>query len=52
MQLQEDSALLQAAGLSRMDDDTRLRLLARYGSAHSNSYAQEIAAWLRKRIFV
>jgi len=47
MQLQEDSALMQAAGLSRMDDDTRLRLLARYGSAHSNPYAQEIAAWLR-----
>jgi hyaluronoglucosaminidase len=46
-QLQEDSALMQETGLGRMDDDTRLRLLARYGSAHSNPYAQEIAAWLR-----
>jgi hypothetical protein len=46
-QLQEDSALMQGTGLSRMDDDTRLRLLARYGPAQSNPYAREIAAWLR-----
>jgi hypothetical protein len=46
-QLQEDRALMQETGLGRMDDGTRLRLLARYGSAHSNPYAQEIAAWLR-----
>ena len=47
LQLREDSALLRETGLSRMDEDTRLRLLARYDSAHSNPYAQEIAAWLR-----
>ena len=46
-QLREDSALMQETGLGRMDGDTRLRLLARYGSMHSNPYAQEIAAWLR-----
>jgi hypothetical protein len=47
VQLQEDSVLMQETGLSGMDDSTRLRLLARYESAHSNPYAQEIASWLR-----
>jgi hyaluronoglucosaminidase len=46
-QLQEDGRLIQQTGLSKMNADTRLGLLARYEPAVSNPYAQEIAAWLR-----
>ena len=46
-QLEEDSALMQETGFSRMNENTRLGLLARYESAYSNPYAQEVAAWLR-----
>jgi hyaluronoglucosaminidase len=46
-QLEQDTPIMREIGLGRMDEDTRLRLLARYESADDNPYARELAAWLR-----
>jgi hypothetical protein len=45
--LSEDLELLQSEGLSRLDEATRRRLLERYESENGNSYADEVAAFLR-----
>jgi hyaluronoglucosaminidase len=45
--LQEDGELMQNCGLGGIDQGTRHQLLARYEYLDSNSYAKEIAAWLR-----
>ena len=44
-----DIDLFQTKGLAEIDADTRRSLLDWYGMEVSNSYAQEIAAWLARK---